>query len=194
MMKFVCGKVPENSDFDPAAEGWTAVREPSVWMYQIIAVPIGFSVAFLLWIFWSTFTSDIFDDELFLSSIIWLLYVAVIIVHELIHALFHPGYGITANTYFGFWPSKLIFYAHYHSTLSKRRFMTVLIAPFIFISVVPLVLCAFSQYNSSVLCIISLFNTLCASVDIFGFMLIYFSVPAGSVVQNKGWKTYYKAD
>jgi len=191
MMNFVLGKIPDNSDFDPASERWTAIKEPSPWLMQLIALPIAVLSVFLMWKGWYVFTPiHNLNLELGLSFLFWII--GTVVFHELIHAFFHPGYGVTPNTYLGFWPSTLLFYAHYHSILSKQRFMAISIGPFLFISVIPLLFCILFQYNSTIMCAISLLNTLFACGDIFAFILIYFAVPSSAVVQNKGWRTYYK--
>jgi len=191
MMKLIFGKPPENSNFDPQLEGWAPIKEPSPWIAQLIGIAVGALITVLLGVFWHLATPmRNFKIELGLLTLLSL--VGIVVFHELIHAIFQPGYGITSNTYLGFWPSKLLFYAHYNSVLSKQRFMIVLIAPFILLSIIPLVFCVFFQYSSTLMCAISLFNAFLACVDVFGFILIYFTVPSGSVVQNKGWKTYYK--
>lgn len=191
MMNFIIGKVPDNLDFNPQSEGWEPLKEPNVWIAQLIGIPIGLLAALIVGLLWHVLTPmSNFRIELGVSTLIWIA--GIVVVHELIHAVFHPGYGITSNTYLGFWPSKLLFYAHYHSKLSKEQFMAILIAPFVFISLVPLLFCILFQYSSMIAYAISLFNILLACVDIFGFFLIYYGVPSGSIVQNKGWKTYYK--
>jgi len=190
-MNFKFGKIPENSNFNPQSEGWTAIKEPSLWIAQLISLPIGLITAAVLGIFWYTLTPLRFTATG--TGLFFLAWIAgIIVLHELIHAVFHPGFGTTSNTYLGFWPSRLLFYAHYNSVLSRQRFMAILITPFVFISIAPLLFCALFQYSSTTLFATSVFNSLLACVDILGFNLIYFGVPSGSRVQNKEWKTYYK--
>ena len=191
-MKFIFGGIPDNSDFNPESENWTAIKEPSPWIAQLIGIPVAFLAIILLVIFWYFFAPvRNFKIDIGFETIFWIIGIGII--HELIHAVFHPGCGISSNTYLGFWPSKLVLYAHYHSILSKYRFMAILISPFIFLSIVPLIVCSILHYSSTELCMISLFNALLACVDILGFFLILFGVPSDSFVQNKGWKTYYKS-
>jgi len=192
MMNIVLGRIPENPDFDPPSQGWTAIKEPSPWYAQLMAFPIGLIITVLLGILWYTAAPfDGFDvDDIGGSALLWLA--GIVVCHEFIHALFHPGCGTSANTYFGFWPSKLLFYAHYDSIISKRRFIVILIAPFVFISIVPLLFCAAFQCASMTICGVSLLNALCAAMDVFGCFLIFWSVPPGALTRNKGWKTYYR--
>jgi hypothetical protein len=64
---------------------------------------------------------------------------ALILVHELLHAVVHPGYGFTDATVIGAWPSKLLFYAHYCGPLSRERFLLVFAMPTLVITGLPLV-------------------------------------------------------
>ena len=70
--------------------------------------------------------------------------------------------------------------------------MTILITPFVFLSLLPLMLCAVFQYASAEMFSLSIFHTMLASMDVFGFFLVFWSVPQGVLVRNKGWKTYYR--
>ncbi len=190
-MKFVFGKIPDNSDFNPCTEGWVAIKEPTLWLSQLIALPIGLLIAILLGVLWYSATPlNKFGEEIKGSVLLWII--GIVICHELIHALFHPKCGVSSDTFLGFWPSKFLFYAHYDSILSKRRFMTILITPFVFLSLLPLMLCAVFQYAPAEMFSLSIFNTMLASVDVFGFFLVFWSVPQGVLVRNKGWKTYYR--
>ena len=190
-MQFIFGGIPDNTDFNPELENWKAIKEPSPLVAQLIGIPVALIAIILLIFAWYFFASvRNFKIDINYGLVLWII--VITFIHEIIHAAFHPGYGISSNTILGFWPAKMVFYAHYHSIMNKCRFMAILISPFIFLSIVPLIYCSIFQFSSTEICMISLLNALLACVDILGFFLIWFSVPPGALVQNKGWKTYYK--
>lgn len=192
-MKFIFGKIPENNEFDPHVQGWLAIKEPPVWAIQLLSLPIAVVAMLVLCWLWSGIISlEQFDIPVNLWLIVWI--VAAIIVHELVHAVFHPGYGIGPKTLMGFWPVMGIFYAHYDGPISKWRFITILLAPFAILSIVPLLFCAMFQCQSNILFAISEFNALLSCCDLLGSIFIFCQIPSNAITQNKGWNTYYKTN
>ncbi len=190
-MNFIIGKMPEKPNFDPKSEGWTPIKTPSIWTTQLLGLTIGLLFSFIIGILWYFLAPlDNFEKEIGFSVFAWM--VGVMILHELVHATLHPGYGLSSKSYLGFWPSKLVLFAYYDGFITKKRYLILVIAPFVVISVVPLVFCIAVRHNSSVAFILSIANTMFASIDLLMFFLILFGAPSNSLVQNNGWKTYFK--
>lgn len=200
-MKFHLGKIPE-SDFKPD-ESWTPLREPTPWLMQLCALPIGLVVAFAVGYGWSFILHDLPPLRLagrgaVVALISFLLsFPLLIVVHEFIHAWVHPHFGRTDDSALGFWPSRLVFYAGYLGELSRERFIAILIAPFIVISLLPLALFPFfasaaGTFATALVAFISTFNALCACGDLFGIALLLWQVPRGSITRNLGWNTFWK--
>jgi hypothetical protein len=191
MARFHLGKVPADPEFDPDAQGWTSLNEPNPWLAQLISLPVIGLALVLLAILWLAATPIRFSD--LNIGFLDVLYIFVIIApHELIHLVCHPHYGATSKSILGFWPATQLFYAHYDGVMSKQRFLVILAAPLIVLSVLPLVLCAALQFKSLVMLKISLFNCLCGAVDLLGIIVIWWQVPSQAVTRNKGWRTYYR--
>lgn len=121
-----------------------------------------------------------------------LAFVVITVVHELIHAVVHPMAGRSSHTVLGFWPSRILFYAHYDGELSRNRFVAILLMPLFVISIVPLVVAALVGASSGWVAFASSFNALMACVDILGAGLLLFQIPATAIVRNQGWKTYWR--
>src|SRR5687767_9433538 len=125
-MRIIRGPIPEDPEFRPIDEGWKAIREPDpIWM-QVLAVPVLVVTAVLLFSVLSVFT-DI-SSRAVLSKLL-VAFLVMIPLHELIHAFAHPAFGRSRQTYVGFWPAKLLFYAHYEGELPRERFLLILAAP-----------------------------------------------------------------
>lgn len=116
-MRFCYGSVPETPGFRPEAEGWQPLREPGPWLLQVLAfVPAIILLAMdigLLGLAWPE--GFAFGKAFTAFSLLGLLAVilASVLLHELLHVVFHPGGGLTSSSVLGAWPSKGLFYAHY---------------------------------------------------------------------------------
>jgi hypothetical protein len=192
-VRFNWGKIPDDPEFEPEDQGWTALREPSPWVAQLMSLPVAVVTMMVTAGLWALFTPASWSCLNFHWSLVILL-PGLIVVHETVHVLFHPGFGASAESVLGFWPSKCLFYAHFGGTWSKGKFLGCLLAPLGVISFLPVVLSAFSGYSSPVLAFLSVWNAVMSCVDILGSMFIAWQVPARGLVRNKGWYTYYRTD
>jgi len=189
-MRLKIGRVPENAEFSPGETGWIPIKEPSPWIAQLLAFPIGVAVAWVMVFLWAqTGAKPRLENPIF-----WLivLIIGVFILHEIIHAIFHPRAGRSHKTIIGVWLSRGLFYAFYDDLCSRERFIVIILAPFVIISLVPLA-GAFIVGGAPVqLAFVSVFNCLVSCMDILGAWLIMTRVPRNARVRNKGWRTYYK--
>ena len=195
-MRFHFGPIPD--EFTPDAT-WRPIREPGPWMFQLLAHPVGIGVAVLIGYCWSRLglpplTIKQGEAAAFLIALA-LSFPALIVVHELIHAAIHPAFGRSSATVIGAWPRRLLFYAHYSGPLSRNRFLAIFAAPFLIITLLPL-LVAMTGVLPPMMRLaaawFSTWNALFACGDIIGFALIAAQIPRDALVQNKGWQTYWK--
>lgn len=196
-MKFRLGAIP--GDFSPD-EAWRPIREPSPLWLQVMAVPIGIGafiavVACWLWIEAPASVSFSTAESHWLTLGMALSFPVLVVVHELLHAVVHPGWGTSPATVIGAWPSRLLFYAHYCGPLSRDRFLAVFAMPLLVITGLPLLLAALDwlpAWSTPVLAWFSIWNALFACGDMVGFLLILAQIPRRAIVQNQGWRTYWK--
>jgi hypothetical protein len=190
-MRFHFGAVPCSPDFVPDAL-WKPLREPSPWMVNLIALPIGIVAAGVVAVLWLAITP--LQDVIPTMSLPGFLvsFAGMVVVHELIHAAVHPRSGRSPHSIVGFWPSRGMFYAHYDGELTRTRFVAILLAPLVVISFVPLLVAAVAQVTSGWVAFISAFNTFLACADILGAGLVLFQIPATAIVRNQGWRTYWR--
>ncbi len=204
-MRFHYGAVPEDPQFFPEAEGWLAIREPGPWALQLMAVP-GAVILLLLsgGLLYLVFPRELFATQSLDTTISipgWLVLTILILlipIHELFHAVCHPGWGFSSNSVIGIWLSKGLFYAHYEGPMSRNRFLLIFAMPYIVLSLLPIPLIAvavvlgWSLVAALVLAFLSLLAAAIACGDLVGFLLIVFQIPGSAIVRNKGWKTYWK--
>jgi hypothetical protein len=193
------GPVPDSPDFQPLDQGWSGIREPGPLLVQLLALPIGTLVLALLTLPVLLVAPALLSIDRASLPLVPLVIVLVVSipVHELIHALSHPGGGRTDETYIGVWPVKGVFYAHYGGAMSRNHFLWVFLTPILVLSLFPLALVLlFHQLlpQGVVICLaaLSAFNGVAASGDVLGVILIATQVPRTAKVRNKGWETYWK--
>jgi Putative zincin peptidase len=196
-MRFHLGSIPD--EFTPDGS-WRPIREPGPAVMQLFAVPIGVGMAALVMYSWHRIGVSISlhvesSNAAFFRGCLLLSVPALIVVHELLHAVVHPDCGRSPSTIIGAWPSRLLFYAHYSGPLSRNRFVAVLAMPFVVITVLPLAVAATGLLPTGVTMAAAWFSTcnaLFACGDYFGIGLILAQVPRSAIVQNKSWRTYWK--
>lgn len=109
---------------------------------QLLAFPLGlvaFVIIGLLW-FWATpLNRERFESPALLTLGL-IAFVPIVVVHELVHAAVHPKAGRSDRSILGFWPSRLLFYAHYDGELTRNRFIAILAMPTVVITLLPLVM------------------------------------------------------
>jgi hypothetical protein len=190
-MRFHLGAIPNCRDFSPDAI-WTPLREPTPWVFQFIAAPIGIVAAtFLAWL-WFIITPIRNATPTVSLPVFLLSFAGIIVVHELIHAVSHPMAGRSPHSILGFWPSRLLLYAHYEGELTRNHFVAILLMPFLTISIIPLIVAACIQATTAWFAVVSVLNALAACGDILGAGMVLFQIPASAIVRNQGWKTYWR--
>lgn len=204
-MRFHYGAVPEDPHFSPEAEGWLPIREPGPWLLQIIALPVAVILLLLSGaLLYLVFPRELPLDQspsLPISLPIWLflsILILIIPIHELIHAVCHPGWGFSSNSVIGLWLSKGLFYAHYEGSMSRNRFLLIFAMPYIVLSLLPIPLLAvagilgWTPDTALTLAYLSLIGGVLACGDVVGFWLVIIQIPGSAIVRNKGWKTYWR--
>lgn len=189
-MRLHFGSIPESTAVQPG-ETWVAAKEPPAWLVRwVLSGPVSILLAFLALAAVIRYTELSSDGISFAGFFI--VYVALIPVHELIHVAAHPDRGLSRQTVVGFWPAKLVFFAHYEGTRSKSNLMLGLIAPFLFLTLVPLAASIAFGWRSWAIGTAVVLNAAVSSIDVLGFFFVLMGVPTGAVVHNRGWYTYWK--
>lgn len=187
-MNLRLGAVPDAGAFDPEAEGFVSLREPDDSTFLAASIPVSWVIFVLLACGWEVW----WPGGCYLLGLVDFAFgiVAVIVVHEWIHALTLPDQGAGENTVFGFYPRHLIFYTQLrgsdrsgpvssdarepvrHALRHSARFLRV------------------SRRGVDAARFVSLLNGVGCAGDILGFFLILRGVPKNAIILNKGSKTW----
>ena len=198
-MRFHYGPPPEDPQFQPLAQGWHSIREPGPVLVQVLAIPVAV-LAFLGLGVAITQISGSSPFPLILSVEALLWFIGLVPLHEMLHLLAHPDFGFSHRSVVGAWLSRLLFYAVYLGPMRRARFLTALAAPFVVLSLAPLLVMALgraiplSGESLHHLALLSLVNGVASAGDLVGLALVGLQVPRGAILQDKGWKTYWKRD
>src|SRR5688500_731650 len=125
-MRFHLGAIPSSPDFVPDAP-WRPLRQPSsLWMEQLLALPIGVLAAVTVAALWFLVTPlrDITPATSLPAFL--LMFAGFGVAHELSHALVHPMAGLSPHSILGFGPS-VGFYANYDGEMSRNRLVAILL-------------------------------------------------------------------
>ena len=145
-MRFHIGKPPATPDFTPEEDGWTPLKEPTPLVLNLLATPVGILAAALIAMGWgsSSVSFEFSSSEygplaplVFLVAVVGIGLPALIAIHELIHALGYPKFGLTPSTTIAIWPSKLLILAMTTDALRRDRLLLVYMLPLLVISVLP---------------------------------------------------------
>lgn len=189
-MRFHLGAIPGPPDFVPDAS-WRPLRQPPPWLGNLLALPVGVAAAAIVAALW-LLVAPVRDITPAMSLAAFLLsFAGMVVVHELIHALVHPGAGRSPRSILGFGPS-VGFYAHYDGELSRNRLVAILLMPLFVISLVPLLVSAVTQVSSGWAALVSAFNAFCACADMLDAGLVLFQIPANRIVRYQGWRIYWR--
>ncbi len=218
-MRFHFGAFPEDQSFNPEAEGWVALREGNLGAVHLMALPASVGL-FLLWLLLAffTFPADLLTPKATqlsdtvvriqfpvyetatwpLLAVLGAILILFIPVHELLHAICCPGWGLSSKTVFGAWPSRGFFYIHHDGPMRRNRFLLVLGAPYLALSLLPLALMAILRvtgWTAEVmisLAWLSLLGSLFAGGDLVSAGSLLAQIPSTAMVRNKGRISYWK--
>ena len=194
-MQFHSGAPPENPSFQTDTDGWAPIKEPSMAVVQLLAVPVAGVILIALGL-WVGAVGGLGVDLLSRASFIQ-LGIAVLLIpvlfflHEVAHAIVHPGWGGSSKTILGFWPKYLSFYAHYDEEMKRERFLVCFLTPLVLLSVIPMLVMSVTGLNP-ILTVLVFANAMGAAGDLIGFSLILVQVPRGATVRNQGWRTFWR--
>jgi hypothetical protein len=184
------GAIPGSPDFAPD-DSWKPLREPGPVLMQLYALPLGIVMCAVVVALWYSLTPVATPPFVHRTVLLGAVLLSIP-VHEWIHALVHPHFGMSPLSVLGFWPSRLLFYAHYTGELSRNRLIAILVMPLLLITGLPLLICALVGRAPALLAVVSAFNALAACGDAFGICLLLFQVPSKGTVRNQGWSTYWR--
>ena len=156
----------------PPAADWLSSR----W----VSVGLGLALqAALFGYFWVHFGEPAFD---IVPPMELLAAVAICIpLHELLHAVMHPGAGFTPATVAGIYREQGLPFCIYTRPCTRRRVIITALSPFVVLSAVPVALSVFAQCPPS-LAVMAILNAGGCGLDLGFAYYAWSALPAGAAV------------
>jgi hypothetical protein len=201
--------VPEARDEPAADEGLIRIHSPSPRLGYLLAGLVGLALPAVL------FVSLVAASFLTLArgagdqaapatadppTPWWPVVLALLLfipLHELAHAVVHPGMGLSSRTIVVLWPAKLRFGVYYEGCMTRRRWLVMRLAPLVCLSVIPVLLTLFMVVPASFATeifwqVLALVNGIGSGGDIVAAIWVRFQVPAGGEICFRGGKAYWR--
>jgi len=192
-MRFIFRAMSQDPEFDPKNQGWKSLREPGLGKIQLVAIVIAVFVGLLLQLLFWLVGANVSPLQNIRNVPIGLgIMLGIIPIHELLHLVCFPGFGLSEKSIVGFWPKMFVPYVYYNGVLSRNRCILIGICPFIVLSMIPF-LCSFIIPNIPTLIIaFSYLNGLLCGADLISIFLLVKQVPSDALIKSKGFHTYWQ--
>ncbi|NTW29131.1 MAG: DUF3267 domain-containing protein [Coriobacteriia bacterium] len=199
-MRFRVGPVPDDPGFCPEVGGWTRLKEPSLGWLMVLSIPLAVGIAASLLFTWSLIgqmhgatgeVSFAITTGGALAALLALL--AMVVAHEFLHVLSLPQFGLGPATTLGFWPQAFTPYVSYEGELSRGRQIVVGVAPFLILSVVPLLAGLIFGVAPPLVVVLGALNGFGSSADLIGAAMVAFRVPACGRIRSRGDETWWRS-
>ncbi len=206
-MKVHLGSIPEIAGFDPETAGLHRIGGPSATIGHLLASLIGLFLLVVpiagLCLILSIFAIPNPDiDPNYTPPAAWgmavLAMLSYIPLHELLHLIWHPGFGGSDQSILVIWPTKLLFGVYYEGCMSRTRWLFMRIAPFVFLSILPAVFIAIFQYvalshmSTTYLEVLMVLNTVGSGADVAAIFFVASRVPHSASLCFRGGKAYWQ--
>lgn len=116
----------------------------------------------------------------------WILFpvlIICIVFHELLHLIWHPGWGRTRQSSLNIWPKKLQFGVHYAGFMSRSRWLVMRLAPLVGLTLLPTIFLMAAHFFKlpyfwqQFVILLILMNSLGSGGDFVASIIVYQQVP-----------------
>lgn len=207
-MRVVLGPPPDDPGFLPEQAGWRLVRTPGYGSLIVFGTVVGALVGAAIGFGWSQVPGrspglriDFAAFGVQVGAVgatgfilgVGLVFLALLVgMHELLHALAFPGFGLSRATVLGFWPSRFLPYADHQGPLPCWRYVVGALAPLGLLSITPLAVVLATGSSSTWWMLVSVINALASGGDVVIVAMVLAQVPKGAALRNKGWDTWWQ--
>ena len=198
-MRLRFGPMPDDPGFAPEDGGWIRLKEPSFGRMLLLALPLSAVLVTGIWMAWGAVAGlrgieGESGGAVTLGTALSYLgaFVALLFVHELLHAVALPGAGLGAATTLGFWPKALTPYVSYEGELSRARHILVGITPFLVLSIAPILVGLIFSVVPPWAVAVGVVNAFGASGDLIGVGVLLSQAPSSAIVRSKGQETWWR--
>ena len=205
-MRLQLGEVPKSDLVSPEARGWRVIYSPATrkiyWLAALAGLGLlgGLCTALSAWSWVVANKAGMATagDAASPWLTVFVVLATFIPLHELIHLLAQPEWGMSSRSVLAVWPAKLRFGVYYEGCMSLRRWLGMRLAPFIVLSVLPACVVALLQVHPWTpdvevgLQVMMLLNALGSGGDILAAVLVLRQVPATAQMCFESGRAYWR--
>ncbi|HCX82790.1 MAG TPA: hypothetical protein DHV01_14480 [Rhodoferax sp.] len=185
------GPPPDSlSDSELATAEWRRVPRPPLWAVHVLSLPAGALMALLVFVAWTLLTPP-FDLVFESGDKVTVAIASVILLGLVLQISTYPRMGLSEESVFGLWPSRLTLYTAHASQLTKRQCIATLLLPFIVLSILPILFVAVFRTSSGWL----IFGS-CLAAGVYGInvflALPVLRLPEKCVIASRGFEPYWR--
>ncbi len=188
-MRLVLGTLGETA-YDTRDVSWRTVREVEPELARLFGVQIALVIGFFVLVLWVVAHPSV-DFTIDAMSFVAVC-VVLALLHELAHAAVFPRTA-GGTRLLEFRPTRLLLCARYTGTIPRNRYVAMLAAPFVALSVVPVVLCAALGFAPSEVVAGSFVNALASGGDVLAVILVLAQVPSGGSIRMERDRVAWRA-
>jgi hypothetical protein len=134
-MKFFLGPIPRSTTFDPEAAGWTPLLSPPSERIVVLAM-----AGMIPWFLLAGKALEAAADLLLPQPLLAIAASTLLLlpVHEAVHALAYGQRLSSPHLWTGIWLQRGLWYVLYDRPLPRNRVLFMLVAPALYLSLLPL--------------------------------------------------------
>jgi hypothetical protein len=189
----------------PLPAGWHFVRQPKPALGLGISILTGLGLPFIPFLLlgleaWLLPRVTTNHTETIPWWILFPVLFVSVVVHEILHVLWHPGWGLSSQSLVLVWPRKLQLGVSYEGFMSRRRWLVMRLSPLVGLTVLPtLVLLVVYPYEMSFfwqqfIVLVILVNSLGAGGDLVASVIVARQVPPGGEVGNWNGRACWRGE
>jgi hypothetical protein len=200
------GTLPAGQSEPAAEDGLTRIHSPGSRLGYLLAGLVGLALPMVLivWLIAVSLLSapvgagDVGAETPVPWGAVILALVLVIPLHELVHAVLHPGFGLSPQTVMVIWPTKLRFGVYYEGCMTRGRWLAMRLAPLVCLSVVPVMLLTLFEVVpasfalETFLQVLMLVSGIGSGGDVIAVIWVLFQVPARADICFCSGRAYWR--
>jgi len=168
--------------------------DPSPVLLHVLAAPVAIALLVLSFLVCRAFVGpDEFRLDMVNMTLVYWTIAILIPIHEFVHAISTPSWGMSDRTVVGFWPRKVLPYAIYTDALTRTQIIWFIVMPFLTLTVLPAIGMCILELDTPILYYCILINAGLSGGDIVQVPVFLSQVPRHAIIRNRGFESYWKA-
>jgi len=188
-MKLLINPRPQAMVAQPTPSGLHFIQQPKKNKGLILSILAGLLIPLIPFTVLSIESAVIpgagtYNGETVPWWIVFPVLIVCIFFHELLHLLWHPGWGFSKQSSVNIWPQKFQFGVFFDGFMSRSRWLAMRLAPLVGLTLLPTVFLLVTHFYDlpffwrQFIVLVILVNSLGSGGDLLASIIVYRQVPA----------------